>query len=179
MKKKIVLAMASVLCFAMTAMPVMAASSPSAAAIVSRIEAAAQSAGMTVGEYNNNAVVSTPGITNAIPVGQGGKILINGVMTNATVTLGKVDKATAEAAYQVANELGGTLLNAVTTKIPRANFNVATVTFYMPKVVAGQKIAVKQKTVDDWVDVTVAEVRDDHVTVDMTASGTICFILEP
>ena len=40
---------------------------------------------MSAGEYYNNAIVATPGVPNAVPMGQGGKILINGVPTNLTL----------------------------------------------------------------------------------------------
>lgn len=59
---------------------------------------------MSVGEYTNNAIVSTPGLSAAdtLPVGQGGKIIVNGVATNMTVILRKVDAATVKSAKTAA-----------------------------------------------------------------------------
>ena len=104
MRKLIALLTAATLFASMT---VSAAPSPSAAAVSASgassegfrntaDQEAASTRGMTAGEYYNNAIVSTPGVANAMPVGQGGKIIINGVATNLTATLAKVDKATAE-----------------------------------------------------------------------------------
>ena len=95
MRKFIALLGTSVLLCSMT----VSATSPSAQAVLasagfqnaSQAQEAADR-GMTAGEYFNNAVVNTPGVENAMPVGQGGKIVVNGVVTNLTATLSKVDK---------------------------------------------------------------------------------------
>lgn len=179
MKKVIALTAALSLVFSST---LFAAESPSAKAIVAEstkvatVETAAAAANMTVGEYLNNAIVETPGVPDAMPVGQGGSILINGVKTNATVTLGKVTKATAEAALAQAAAVKGKLLNVMSTKVPGANFSVATVNFYLKGLAAGQKVAVYQLVDGAWVALNVVECRADHVVVDMTKSGVIAFV---
>ncbi len=38
----------------------------------------------SVGEYMNNAVVAAPGLDNAVPVSQGGNVIINGQPSNQT-----------------------------------------------------------------------------------------------
>ena len=122
-------------------MAVCAAPSPSAGAVVaastqsaqnSAVETAAAEVSMSVGEYTNNAIVSTPGLSAAdtLPVGQGGKIIVNGVATNMTVILRKVDAATVKAAKTAAT---GKILNLVNAKLPVAKGNTVTVNFYRCK----------------------------------------------
>ena len=45
---------------------------------------------MSAGEFYNNAVVSTPGIENAVTVGQGGNLIVDGQVTNMSATITKV-----------------------------------------------------------------------------------------
>ena len=52
---------------------------------------AAKEANKSAGEYYNNAVTDTPGIENAIPVAQGGNLVVDGVVTGMTATISKVD----------------------------------------------------------------------------------------
>lgn len=191
MKKFIALLTAATLFASMT---VSAAPSPTAAAVVSSSASASVSAegfakasdqqsaaerGMTAGEYYNNAVVSTPGVESAMPVGQGGKIVINGVATNLTATLAKVDKTTAAGANAQAAALGGKLLNVVKISFPGANYNTATINFYLKGLANGAKVAVKQLVNGVWVDVEVVEVRADHVVLNLTNMGAVAFVQLP
>ncbi len=106
-------------------MAVCAAPSPSAGAVVgastqaTAVETVAAEVSMSVGEYTNNAIVSTPGLssTDTLPVGQGGKIIVNGVATNMTVILRKVDAATVKSAKAATT---GKILNLVNAKLPVA-----------------------------------------------------------
>ena len=140
---------------------------------------AAANRGMSSGEYYNNVVVHTPGVENAMPVGQGGKIMINGVVTNLTATLAKVNKAVAADAVNQASALGGTLLNVLSINLPGANYNVATVNFYLKGLAGGAKVAVKQFVNGVWVDVEVVEVRADHVVLNLKSSGAVAFVALP
>lgn len=170
---------------------VFAATSPSAAAVVASTVAApegfgnasdAQAAaerGLTAGEYYNNAVTSTPGVSDAMPVGQGGKILVNGVATNLTATLSKVNKTVAESAKAQAAALSGNLLNVVKVSFPGANYKVATINFYLKGLDAGAKVAVKQLVNGEWIDVEVVEVRADHVVLNLTNTGAVAFFQLP
>ena len=191
MKKFIALLTAATLFASMT---VSAAPSPTAAAVVSSSasssvssegfakasdQQAAAARGMTAGEYYNNAVVSTPGVESAMPVGQGGKIVINGVVTNLTATLAKVDKTIAAGANVQAAALGGKLLNVVKISFPGANYNTATINFYLKGLADGAKVAVKQLVNGVWVDVEVVEVRADHVVLNLTNMGAVAFVQLP
>lgn len=188
MKKFISLLAAATLFASLT---VSAAPSPTAEAVVASSyvasegfakasdQAAAEARGMTAGEYYNNAVVHTPGVENAMPVGQGGKIMINGVVTNMTATLAKADKATVAGANAQAAALGGTLLNVVKISFPGANYNTATINFYLKGLPAGAKVAVKQLVNGVWVDVEVVEVRADHVVLNLTNMGAVAFVQIP
>lgn len=196
MKKLVALLATSVLFASMT---VSAAGSPSAAVVASTAPAAQSSApayvgegfssavdaqaaaerGMDAGEYYNNAVTSTPGVADATPVGQGGKIMINGVPTNLTASLSKVNKAVASDAVAQASALGGKLLNVVSVNFPGANYSVATVNFYVKGLANGAKVAARQYVKGVWVEVEVVEARADHVVLNLKNNGPVAFVALP
>lgn len=182
MKKFIAVLSASVLLCATT----VSAASPTAQAVLATagfsnaVDAqAAADRGMSAGEYYNNAITETPGVENAMPVGQGGKIIINGVATNLTATLAKVSKSVASDAVSQAAALGGSLLNVVSVNIPRANYNVATINFYVKGLAGGTNVVAKQYVNGVWVDVEIVEVRADHVVLNLTSSGAVAFVAVP
>ena len=165
-------------------MAVCAAPSPSAGAVVaastqsaqnSAVETAAAEVSMSVGEYTNNAIVSTPGLSAAdtLPVGQGGKIIVNGVATNMTVILRKVDAATVKSAKTAAT---GKILNLVNAKLPVAKGNTITVNFYVKGLAGTENVTVLQLVNGEWVPVTVKEIRLDHIVLDLTQSGPVMFV---
>lgn len=203
MKKLIALALAGVIVFSL---PVMAAESPSAgnvsgntvsspvsapAAVVSSsapasvdgIPAAvvtdAAEEGKTVGEYINNAVVEVPGLTEVTPVGQGGHVIINGAPSNITFIVAKPDATAIKSAKAEADGLGGKVLNVVNVKSSITKFNTAKVNYYLKGIKAGQNVKVYQLVNGEWVELTVAEIREDHVVVDMTSLGTLLFVELP
>lgn len=140
--------------------------------------AAANSEKKTVGEYVNNAVAELPGVSNVVPVAQGGSVIINGAPSNQTFSVLKPADGAVSVAKTYASSLGGTVLNVVKVDAS-VGFNTATVNFYMPGVTAGNNIKVVQLVDGQWSDVAVAEVRADHVVVDMTSLGTLAFIEVP
>ncbi len=162
-------------------MAVCAAPSPSAGAVVAAstqetaVETAAAEVSMSVGEYTNNAIVSTPGLssTDTLPVGQGGKIIVNGVATNMTVTLRKVDAATVKSAKAAAT---GKILNLVNAKLPVAKGNTVTVNFYVKGLAGTENVTAFQLVNGEWVPVTVKEIRLDHIVLDLTQSGPVMFV---
>lgn len=188
MKKFIALLSVAVLFSSTT---VFAATSPSAKAVVATVQAApegfsntsdAQAAadrGLSAGEYYNNAVTSTPGVSNATPIAQGGKILINGVATNLTATLSKVNKTVAESAKSQAAAISGNLLNVIKVDFPGANYKQATINFYLKGFEAGKKVVAKQLVNGEWIDVEVVEVRADHVVLNLTNAGPVAFFEMP
>lgn len=201
MKKVFALAMAGAM---VVSMPVMAATSPTASAVASQavvasaapsapsvaapsngmnsaetaVVSAAEAEGKTVGEYMNNAVTQLPGLENVTPVGQGGHVIINGAPSNQTFSVLKPVLAYVNSAKTLANGLGGRVLNVATIKAS-VSFNTATVNFYAKGVKAGQNIKVYQYVNGTWVEVEVAEIRDDHVVVNMTSLGTLAFLELP
>lgn len=187
MKRMIALVSAAVMLCTMTAF---AAGSPSASAVVATAAAeegfahaadaqAASERGMSATEYYNNAVTQTPGITDATPVGQGGKIMINGVATNLTATLSKVNKTVATAAKEQATTLGGKVLNVVKVDFPGANYKVATINFYLKGLAADKKVVAKQFVKGAWIDVEVAEIRAEHVILNLQNAGPVVFVELP
>lgn len=188
MKKLIALTLAGVMVFSL---PVMAAGSPSAAAVVAStapetvdgipasVVSSAASEGKTVGEYMNNAVVSVPGLEEVTPLAQGGHVILNGAPSNVTFIVGKPAATAVKAAKEQAATLGGKVLNVVSVKSSIGKFATARVNYYMKGVKAGQLIKVYQLVNGEWVELTVAEIREDHVVVDMTSLGTIAFVEVP
>ncbi len=140
---------------------------------------AAAERGLSAGEYYNNAVSSAPGLTNALPVGQGGGILINGVPSNLTATLSRVGSGVVGSAQTQAVLLGGRLLNVVGVKFPAANFNAATVNFYVKGLANGTGIAARQYVGGQWIEVDVVESRMDHVILILKGNGPVAFIALP
>ena len=162
-------------------MAVCAAPSPSAGAVVAAstqataVETVAAEVSMSVGEYTNNAIVSTPGLSAAdtLPVGQGGKIIVNGVATNMTVILRKVDAATVKSAKAATT---GKILNLVNAKLPVAKGNTVTVNFYVKGLAGTENVTAFQLVNGEWVPVTVKEIRLDHIVLDLTQSGPVMFV---
>ena len=188
MKKTIALAMAGVM---LCALPVCAAPSPSAAVVATTVASSSEDAsatvreaaaaqGKSVAEYVNNAVVEVPGLSEATPMGQGGHVIINGAPSNVTFFLLKPTAAVVAQAKSQAATLGGKVLNVVTTTSQVVGkFSTAQVNFYAKGVKAGQLIKVYQLVNGEWVELTVTEIREDHVVVNLTSHGTLAFIEVP
>lgn len=130
----------------------------------------AEAKNMSAGEYFNNVAVTTPGIEKAVPVGQGGNIVIDGKVTGAMATVSKVNVAFVDS---VRASVEGTVLNVVDVQFPAME---ATINFYMPGVAADANIAAVQYVDGRWVDVEVAEVRADHVVLNLKQNGKVAFI---
>ena len=78
-----------------------------------------------------------------------------------------------------ASLLGGRVLNVVRVNASIKGFQTARVNFYMRGVMAGQNIKVFRIVNGQCLEIKVAEIRADHVVVDMTALGTLAFIEIP
>lgn len=202
MKKLFALILAGVMLFST---PVMAAKSPNASTCkpepespapsmpstetpVPAVEAssvpiaiveAAAAEGKTVGEYMNNAVTTVSGLENVVPIGQGGHVIINGAPSNQVFSVLKPTLANVYSAKTFAAALGGKVLNVVRINASIKSFRTARVNFYMSGITDGQNIKVFQIFNGRWLEVGVAEIREDHVVVDMTALGTLAFIEMP
>ncbi len=112
-------------------------------------------------------------------VAQGGHVEINGGKSNVTFQLTPATDGQLASANTLAASVGGTLLNCVTTSSPGASFKSAKVNFYVSGVVNGDNIAVYQLQNNKWVQVSTAEIRTDHVVVNLTKHGTIAFVRVP
>lgn len=195
MKKMLALTLAGIMA---VSTPVLAASSPTAdsystapsasASAVSAVTAssvphsvakAAAEENKTIGEYMNNAVTEIPGLGSVVPLGQGGHVIINGVPSNQTFSVLKPTAENVNLAKAQAAALGGTVLNVALINASITGFNTATVNFYLQGIMAGQNIKVYQLVNGQWVELTVTEIRDDHIVVDMTSLGTLAFIQVP
>lgn len=150
------------------------AASSSSESAVSTIEAAAVAAGMSVAEYTNNAIVSTPGLSDAAVVAQGGKIKVNGVATNMTITLRKAGTAVVNSAKAAAT---GKILSVFEAKLPVVKGHVVEANFYVKGITADSNISVFQQIDGVWTPLTVVEVRADHVVFDLSQSGPIMIVL--
>lgn len=126
---------------------------------------------MSAGEYYNNVVTNTPGIENAITIGQGGNLVVNGEETNMTATISKVTNRAYVDSIRIEQE--GTVLNVVDVQFPAVE---ATINFYTPGVADGVVIEAYRYDHGLWVDLEVVEVRADHVILNMQGSGVVAFI---
>ena len=185
MKKILALTLAGTMALSM---PVLAATSPTAdsysttgAAAVSAVTAssvpqsvvkAAADENKTIGEYMNNAVTE-------VPLGQGGHVIINGVPSNQTFSVLKPVRQDVDSAKAHAASLNGKVLNVAQVKASVTGFDTAQVNFYLKGLKSGQNVKVYQLVDGVWVELSVAEVRDDHVVVDMTSLGTLAFVELP
>lgn len=195
MKKILALTLAGAM---VVSVPVLAANSPSAdsystgaassAAAVSAVTASSVSSSIvkaaadenkTVGEYMNNAVTEIPGLDSVVPLGQGGHVIINGVPSNQTFSVLKPTAENVKLAKEQAAALGGNVLNVAQINASITGFNTATVNFYLQGIKTGQNIKVYQLVNGQWVELTIKEIRDDHIVVDMTSLGTLAFIEVP
>ena len=179
MKKLLALTLAGVMVFSM---PVLAATSPTAQAVVASaatVEEAAAAENKTVGEYLNNAVTEVPGLDAVTPLGQGGHVIINGAPSNQTFSVLKPESKDVTSAKSLAAGLSGKVLNVAKISASISKFNTATVNFYLKGITAGQNIKVYQLVNGVWVELTVSEIRADHVVVDMTSLGTLAFVELP
>ncbi len=118
--------------------PVEASSVPAA------VVQAAAAEGKTVGEYMNNMVVAVPGLDNAVPIGQGGHVILNGAPSNQVFSVLKPTMASVNSAKTFAAALGGRVLTVARVKASVNGFQTARVNFYMKGVTAGQNIKVFQ-----------------------------------
>lgn len=135
---------------------------------------AAATKNMSAAEYYNNVIINTPGIEEATPVGQGGKLIINGKESGITAAFDKVERSYVDS---VRTQTEGTVLNAVKIGLPLADgMGVITTNFYMPGVTAGDNITVLQYVNGAWVELAVTEIRADHVVLNLERSGVIAFI---
>ena len=140
---------------------------------------AAAEEGKTVGEYLNNVLITIPGLDNPVPIGQGGHVIINGAPSNQVFTLLKPTSAIVDSAKIFSATLGGRVLTVARVKASVSGFKTAQVNFYMKGIKAGQNIKVFQINNGRWLEVDVIEVRDDHVVVEMTSTGTLAFVEMP
>lgn len=139
---------------------------------------AANAENKSVGEYMNNAVTSTPELSQTTPVAQGGNVIIDGMISNQTFSVKKVLPAHVNSIKAQAASIGGTVLNCVDID-GSVFFDTANVNFYMPGVVSGQNIQVYHLINGTWCPLNVTEIREDHVIVDMTSYGIIAFVEVP
>ncbi len=145
----------------------------------SKQSAPAPSRGSSGPDYRNQQLIRNNAVSfNGNIIGQGGHVEINGGRSNVTFVLGVPDGGTLTSANTLAGSVKGGLINCVTVS-STVGFRTARVNFYMPGVVAGDTIAVYQLQNGKWVQLPTAEIRKDHVVVDMTRYGTLAFIRVP
>ncbi len=110
---------------------------------------------------------------------QAGKVEINGGKSNVTFTIKTPSNTVLKSAQSLASDLGGSLLNCINTSTPGVAFTQAKINFVVSSVKAGDTIAVYQYQNGKWVQLTVKEVRDGHVVVNLTQHGDIAFVKVP
>lgn len=135
----------------------------------------AENRDMSSAEWNNNAVLNTPGMDLSLPVSAGqGSVMIGSEKTDITPTIEKADAAFADS---INREKDGILLNVFQVSYPSTDD--AEITFDLPGLNGGNNIAVYLYRDGVWTEVEVTEVRDGHVTLHLQGDGVVAFMLEP
>lgn len=106
-------------------------------------------------------------------------MVINGAPSNQTFAVLKATRESVDSAKTHAADLSGKILNVAQIDASIRKFDTATVNFYLKGIKTGQNIKVYQLVEGQWVELSIAEIRDDHVVVDMTSLGTLVFIELP
>ena len=102
------------------------------------------------------------------------------LFASMTVSAAPSPSAAAVSASGASSEgFRNTLLIVVKGGFPGANYNTATINFYLKGLANGAKVAVKQFVNGVWVDVEVVEVRADHVVLNLVNSGAVAFVQLP
>ncbi len=190
MKKIVLLALAATLVFSV---PVMAKEVGAPVAVYLEdssnvgdpdITTAAIEEDKLVGEYMNNAVTGIWAMDRVIPVAQGGGVVVDGVKTNLTFSVLKPELRRVYTIKNAAAIMGGSVLNVVKVGIPAGlRYETASVNFYTPGIVDGQNVKVFQYAYsegenDIWNELTVTEVRKDHVVVNIPNNGGVIAFVE-
>ncbi|WP_155829426.1 hypothetical protein [Butyrivibrio sp. XPD2002] len=124
-----------------------------------------------------NTVLNAPGLDKVCPVGQGGKLIINGVKTRATFVMSETTSGKVASAKILAAGIGGTVKNVVETYAPGVRFSKAQVNFNVYCAKNGDIYKVYQMGPNGtWQEVQVDEVREGHVICTVYKAGTFAFI---
>lgn len=126
-------------------------------------------------DYAKNNVINYGGFV----IGQGGHVEINGGRSNVTFKISPANGGQLTSANTLAASLGGALISCINTSSPGVSFATAKANFYLSGVNVGDNIAVYQQQGKNWVQLSTAEIRKDHVVVNMTQHGTLAFIKVP
>lgn len=187
MKKLVAFALASVmLCSSMTAFaaeydpPKACYLTPESDVGNEKITLGAIEEGKEIAEYMNNFVDSAWDMpkNECITVGQGGNVIVDGKQTSLTYSVLETDCNYSGSAKLFAARNGGTARACVRIGIP-SDFHgrTAVVNFYTPGVTADRNIKVyRYIDYNTWEELTVNEVRTDHIVATLTTGGVIAFV---
>lgn len=135
----------------------------------------AENRDMSSDEWNNNAVLNTPGMDLSLPVSVGqGSVVIGGEKTKITPAIEKADSAFVDS---INREKDGILLNLFHVSYPSTDD--AEISFDLPGLNGGNNIVAYQYINGVWTEVEMKEVRDGHVTLHLQGDGVVAFMLEP
>ena len=131
------------------------------------IEANASSSGMSVQEYLNNTIITTPGLDNATPFGQGEGIILDGKKTNVICTLSHASVTVVNSAKEFAQKKGGKVLNVVGMSAPGIDYTEAQIPLHVKGVTVDQQIeaSLYDSNTGSWT-VLPTHITLDHVTLD-------------
>ena len=104
------------------------------------------------------------------------KVEFDGVKSNEAFLVSSPDGDTLQDAENFATAGGGELINCAVTSSPGVDFRTAKVNFFVGGVKDNDDIRVYQLENVQWVQLTVSEVRRDHVTVVMSRNGVLAFV---
>lgn len=124
-----------------------------------------------------HTVLNAPGLGCTTPVGQGGKLILNGKPTRATFTMRESTSGKVSSAQVLAAGIGGKVKNVVETYAPGVRFSTAQVDFKVYGALNGDIYRVYQLGPNGtWKEIQVDQVRDGHVVCTVFKAGTFAFI---
>ncbi len=124
-----------------------------------------------------HTVLNAPGLGCTTPVGQGGRLILNGKPTRATFTMRESTSGKVSSAQVLAAGIGGKVKNVVETYAPGVRFSTAQVDFKVYGALNGDIYRVYQLGPNGtWKEIQVDQVRDGHVVCTVFKAGTFAFI---
>ncbi|MBR5361230.1 MAG: hypothetical protein IK123_10110, partial [Lachnospiraceae bacterium] len=114
--------------------------------------------------------------TETVRAGEKAEIISNGNANGAGIHFASPSSAILTSASRHAGSIGGTLLQCVTTSSLGITLRNATVNFPVQGVYANDSIVAYQLQGNEWVQLSVISVLDNHVNVNLTQHGPVAFI---
>ncbi|MDE6602424.1 MAG: hypothetical protein K2K90_09740 [Lachnospiraceae bacterium] len=137
----------------------------------SKIDTLSDCAVKALPEYTSNAVSEMDGVRDLPVIASASNLVTEGVETNATCIVDKVDVAAIRYAQNKAEQAGGTMLAVAELSAPGVNLVDAQVALTVDGVAAGDAVSVFKCVEGEWTAVDVVAVAENTVTIKFDSKG--------